>query len=51
MNQLKSFEIKIYVNIIGSILVERIIKYYPNFTWINDKVIKDGCSKRDQTYY
>ena len=27
-------------------IVERIIKKFPNFGWIADKRIEDGCSKR-----
>ena len=31
-------------------VVDRVIKYYPNFTWINDKVIKDGNYKNVEFY-
>lgn len=27
-------------------VVDRIIKHYPNFTWVSDKKVEDGCSKR-----
>ena len=27
-------------------IVDRILKIFPNFTWVWDKKIKDGCSKR-----
>ena len=27
-------------------IVDRIIKIFPNFTWIHDKRIQDGCSRR-----